>query len=77
MSTFAPEPVDDFGPIDRNFAAIATALNALGFYWGTGDPNGQVTASVGAVFRRQDGGTGTTLWIKESGTNTNSGWVGK
>ena len=41
---------------------------------GTGSPEGVVTASPGAEYRRTDGGVGTTLYIKESGTG-NTGWV--
>lgn len=40
---------------------------------GTGTPEGTVTASVGALFTREDGGAGTTLYIKESGSG-NTGW---
>jgi len=44
---------------------------------GVGVPNGAVTASVGALYLRLDGGAATTLYVKESGVNTNTGWVGK
>ena len=44
---------------------------------GSGTPQAVVTASVGAEFLRNDGGANTTLYIKESGTNTNTGWVAK
>jgi len=44
---------------------------------GVGAPNGAVTASVGALYLRLDGGAATTLYVKESGANTNSGWVAK
>jgi len=40
---------------------------------GTGSPQSVVTANPGSMFLRQDGGAGTTLYIKESGTGT-SGW---
>lgn len=43
---------------------------------GTGTPEGVVTAAIGALFVRTDGGAGTTLYVKESGTG-NTGWVGK
>lgn len=43
---------------------------------GTGTPEGAVAAPVGSMFRRTDGGTGTTLYIKETGTG-NTGWVAK
>lgn len=41
---------------------------------GSGSPEGVVTASIGSVYRRTDGGTSTTLYVKESGTG-NTGWV--
>ena len=44
---------------------------------GTGAPNGVVTGSVGALYLRLDGGAATTLYVKESGANTNTGWVAK
>jgi hypothetical protein len=44
--------------------------------WGTGTPEGVVAAPVGTLFLREDGGAGTTLYIKESGTG-NTGWVAK
>jgi hypothetical protein len=43
---------------------------------GTGDPAGVVTANVGSLFLRSDGGATTTLYVKESGTG-NTGWVAK
>lgn len=43
---------------------------------GSGSPEGVVTASVGSLFTRTNGGAGTTLYIKESGTG-NTGWVAK
>lgn len=44
--------------------------------WGTGTPEGVVAAGVGSIFHRTDGGAGTALYVKESGT-ANTGWVGK
>lgn len=41
---------------------------------GTGTPEGVVTAGIGSVYRRTNGGSGTTLYVKESGTGA-SGWV--
>jgi hypothetical protein len=45
-------------------------------YFGTGSPEGVVTAPVGSLYIRTDGGSGTTLYVKESGAG-NTGWVGK
>jgi hypothetical protein len=55
------------------------ATIASGALWssGLGDPNGVVTGSPGDMFTRTDGGAGTTLYVKESGVATNTGWVGK
>jgi hypothetical protein len=42
----------------------------------TGTPEGNTTAPVGSIIVRADGGTSTTLYVKESGTG-NTGWVAK
>jgi hypothetical protein len=44
---------------------------------GSGSPNSNVTANIGSVYRRTDGGASTTLYVKESGSGTNTGWVAK
>lgn len=41
---------------------------------GAATPEGAVTATVGSIFTRTDGASGTTLYIKESGAG-NTGWV--
>lgn len=43
---------------------------------GAGTPEGVVTAPVGSLFTRTDGGAGTTLYVKQSGTG-NTGWAAK
>jgi hypothetical protein len=43
---------------------------------GTGTPEGAITAPVGSLFVRTDGGAGTSFYVKESGTG-NTGWVAK
>jgi hypothetical protein len=44
--------------------------------WGTGSPEGVVAAPVGTAYLRDDGGAGTTLYVKESGSG-NTGWAAK
>jgi hypothetical protein len=44
---------------------------------GVGSPNGVVAASPGALYVNTLGGPGTTLYVKESGVGTATGWVGK
>jgi hypothetical protein len=59
---------------DRN----GVTLNGTGPSWraGSGSPEGAVTAPVGSLYSRTDGGASTTFYVKESGTG-NTGWVGK
>jgi len=42
--------------------------------FGTGTPEGVVAAPVGSTFQRTDGGSGTSLYLKETGAG-NTGWV--
>lgn len=44
---------------------------------GTGAPNGVVTGNPADLYLNFSGGAGTTLYVKQSGANTNTGWVGK
>jgi hypothetical protein len=46
-------------------------------YTGTGSPEGAVTGDVGDLYTNRSGGAGTTLYVKESGNGTNTGWVAK
>ena len=43
---------------------------------GSGSPEGVLTAPVGSLYTRTDGGASTTLYVKESGAG-NTGWVAK
>jgi hypothetical protein len=43
---------------------------------GTGTPEGAVTAPIGSIFLRDDGGASTTLYVKTSGVGS-SGWTPK
>ena len=40
---------------------------------GSGSPEGAVTAPAGSIFSRTDGGDGSTVYIKQSGTGS-AGW---
>lgn len=44
---------------------------------GTGAPNGSVVGSPGDMYLNKSGGAGTTLYVKESGSATSTGWVAK
>jgi hypothetical protein len=58
--------------INRYFVGGSSA------FWSAGNnsPEGVVTAPVGSLFSRLDGGASTTLYVKQSGTG-NTGWVSK
>jgi hypothetical protein len=43
-------------------------------YRGSGSPEGTVRAPVGSTYRRLDGSTGSSVYIKQSGTG-NTGWL--
>jgi hypothetical protein len=65
---------------DPEIADMQTAMNSiLGvlLFTGTGSPNAVVTASPGSLYLNLSGGAGTTLYVKESGVGTNTGWVAK
>jgi hypothetical protein len=44
---------------------------------GSGSPEGVVTGNVGDLFLRTDGSAGSALYVKESGSGTNTGWIAK
>lgn len=44
---------------------------------GTGSPEGVVAGSPGDLYTNTVGGANTTLYVKESGSATKTGWVGK
>lgn len=60
---------------DGKFTASLTR-GTSGWYTGSGTPEGSVTAVVSSIYTRTDGGSNTTLYVKESGTG-NTGWAAK
>lgn len=42
--------------------------------WGAGSPEGVVVGSPGDTYQRNNGASGTSLYVKASGVNTNTGW---
>lgn len=59
------------------YTAAGILIGTVKILAGTGSPQGAVAAAVGSLFLRTDGGTSTTLYVKETGTTTSSGWVAK
>lgn len=62
----------------NNLLYSVTVSDLLGILWDIvgGTPEGAVAAKVGSMLLRTNGGAGTTLYIKESGSG-NTGWVAK
>jgi len=57
--------VQDGGDVDERGGTIRS---------GTGDPESNVVGWIGDLFLRRDGGANTTLYVKESGAGTDTGW---
>lgn len=70
------------GSVDTEGNSLTDLFSGAGSYvfgkaarlTGAGTPEGVVAAPVGSEFLRTDGGSGSTAYIKESGTG-NTGWV--
>lgn len=63
--------------LNEHAAALDTVETvSLFLFRGAGDPETVVTAPVGSLYLRTDGGTLTTLYVKESGAG-NTGWAAK
>lgn len=48
-------------------------INGITIFTGNGSPEGVITANIGSMYLRLNGGSGSTLYVKESGTGT-TGW---
>ena len=64
----------DSGGIKLNNAGLTLSATIS---VGSGSPEGVVTANPGSLYLNLSGGANTSLFVKESGTATNTGWVGK
>lgn len=50
--------------------------NTVRVFSGVGSPEGVVAAGIGSIYMRSDGGAGSTVYVKESGTAA-TGWAAK
>lgn len=62
------------GAISPTSVAASGTITGSNLIRGAGSPEGAVTASVGTLYERTDGGSGTSAYIKESGAG-NTGWT--
>jgi hypothetical protein len=63
--------------LSANPSITTIIVNGATVRSGNGSPETVVTGSVGDIFLRKDGGAVTTLYVKESGAATNTGWIAK
>lgn len=61
---------------DEIDVADLVTLGTVTWSIGIGSPEGVVTAAVGSLYSRTDGGVSTTLYVKQTGTG-NTGWAAK
>lgn len=65
---------DDIRQVLTKLYLLAEHVN---LHVGAGSPETVVSAYVGSLYLRLDGGANTTLYVKESGAGTNTGWIAK
>jgi hypothetical protein len=67
--------------VDRGMAQIEEAVRRLErrgeIFTSDGPPEGKISAPLGSMALNIRGGAGTTLYVKESGGSSSTGWVGK
>jgi hypothetical protein len=71
----SPDGVNNLNQILRTIANnIAGDTESVRIYSGYGSPESVITAGIGSMYMRLDGGANTSVYRKESGTG-NTGWV--
>jgi len=68
-----PPRASNTAQIGTNGISVLYLNGTVGWFRGSGSPEGAVTAGVGSYYTREDGASGTTLYTKTSGTG-NTGW---
>lgn len=71
LRNFADSAYVTFRPANIALGSVGQVIIPV-----TGSPEGSLAAVVGSIALRTDGGTSTSLYVKESGTG-NTGWVAK
>ena len=70
-------PITSFEDCKRAFDNVWLLLEKLDIYVGNGSPENVVTAGFGAIYINKDGGADTSIYVKETDNDRNSGWVAK
>lgn len=69
--------VRDLNDTMRAVENLRARLVELPIFIGNGSPENNVVADIGSLYLNLDGGTSTTLYVKESDSDKSSGWVAK
>jgi len=79
ISTSPNYTIEMTSPTPNQSVVIVVQINTTiaGWYIGVGSPENFITANIGSIYTNTNGGSGTTFWVKESGTETNTGWISK
>lgn len=70
------DPINAF-QVQQVIDDLSNILKSFNIITGIGSPEGNVKANVGWLYLRTDGGSNTTLYVKESDDGRSTGWVGK
>lgn len=65
------------GDVTGSLTLATLVVSGATWTSGTVAPNSNVVGSIGDMYTNKNGTTSTTLWVKESGAATNTGWVAK
>lgn len=66
--------IDD---VNRELQKIELLFKKIPIFIGEGNPENEIAANIGTLFINEEGGATTTLYVKETGEGTKSGWVAK
>ena len=70
------DPVNSF-QVNPALEDIRKTIRSIPVFQGIGSPESVVSARIGSLFLRQDGGASTTFYVKESDDGGLTGWVAK
>lgn len=74
---FLQDIINALNGVDDANGFVVITLGGVKFTVGIGDPNTVVVGRPPDLYFSLSGGAGATLWVKESGVDTNTGWIGK
>lgn len=71
-----PDGINQINRVIRElYDNIAGDSEGIRVFNGYGSPEGVVSAGIGSIYLRADGGSGTSVYRKESDSGGNTGWV--